>query len=50
MHDPNFPRAKLASEIGVKAGLVFPVSVGDEILAVLEFFSVDALEPERSVP
>ncbi|MFQ5572166.1 MAG: response regulator, partial [Rhodothermales bacterium] len=43
--DPNFPRAKLATEIGVKGGFAFPVLVGKEVLAVLEFFSDKAVEP-----
>ena len=43
--DPNFPRAKLPTEIGVKAGVAFPVLVGREVAAVLEFFSNTAVEP-----
>ena len=35
--DTNFPRVLVASEIGLKAALVFPVIVDDEVLAVLEF-------------
>ncbi len=44
--DPNFPRAQLAKDIGVKAGFAFPVLVGTEVVAVLEFFSAEALEPD----
>ncbi|MCZ6760338.1 MAG: PAS-domain containing protein, partial [Gemmatimonadetes bacterium] len=43
--DPNFPRAKLATEIGVRGGFAFPVLVGRDVLAVLEFFSDKAAEP-----
>jgi len=43
--DSNFPRAKLAKDLGVKAGFAFPVLVGAEVVAVLEFFSSDAIEP-----
>lgn len=43
--DTNFPRAKLAKDIGVKAGFAFPVLVGDEVSAVLEFFSEEAVAP-----
>ncbi|MFQ5761367.1 MAG: ATP-binding protein, partial [Acidiferrobacterales bacterium] len=43
--DPNFPRAKLATEIGVRSGFAFPVLVGRDVLAVLEFFSDKAVEP-----
>lgn len=39
VEDPNFPRAKLAKNLGVKAGFAFPVMVGAEVVAVLEFFS-----------
>ena len=44
--DTNFPRAKLATDIGVKAGFGFPVLVGNEVVAVLEFFSPEAVEPD----
>jgi PAS domain S-box-containing protein len=39
-------RARLATDCGVKAGFAFPVLVGQEIVAVLEFFSVDTAEPD----
>ena len=45
--DTNFPRAKLATDIGVKAGFGFPVLVGTEVVAVLEFFSSVAIEPDE---
>jgi PAS domain S-box-containing protein len=45
--DPNFARAKLAKDIGVKAGFAFPVLVGMEVVAVLEFFSAEAREPNE---
>ena len=47
--DPNFPRAKLASDIGIKAAFGFPVLVGKEVVAVLEFFSREALEPDKAL-
>jgi len=43
--DPNFPRAQLAMEIGVRAGAAFPVLVGRQVAAVLEFFSDKSVEP-----
>lgn len=45
--DPNFPRRKLAKDLGVKAGFAFPVLVGDEVTAVLEFFSTETAEPDE---
>ncbi|MFQ5992973.1 MAG: PAS domain S-box protein, partial [Nitrospiraceae bacterium] len=46
--DPNFPRARLAEDIGVKTGFGFPVLIGTEVVAVLEFFSAEAVEPDES--
>ncbi|MGK4000271.1 STAS domain-containing protein [Sorangium sp. So ce1024] len=37
--DANFPRARLAKNLGVKTGFAFPVVVGSDVVAVLEFFS-----------
>jgi PAS domain S-box-containing protein len=45
--DANFTRAKLAKHIGVKAGFAFPVLVGTEVVAVLEFFSDEVIEPNE---
>jgi len=47
--DPNFPRAKLANDIGVRAGFGFPVLNGKEVVAVLEFFSEKAKEPDEAL-
>ncbi|MEE8352088.1 MAG: response regulator [Rhodospirillales bacterium] len=47
--DPNFPRAKLAEDIGVKAGFACPVLVGREVIAVLEFFAPEAVEPDEDL-
>ena len=47
--DPNFPRAQLAEDIGVKAGFAFPVTVQNDIVAILEFFSDQAGEPDVSL-
>jgi PAS domain S-box-containing protein len=47
--DPNFPRAKLAQDIGVRAGFGFPVMVGTEVVAVLEFFSDKTVEPDEAL-
>ncbi len=47
--DPNFPRAKLAKNIGVRGGFGFPVLVEKEVLAVLEFFSAEAETPDEAL-
>jgi len=45
--DPRFLRAKLATDIGVKAAFGFPVLVRSEIVAVLEFFADQILTPDE---
>jgi len=47
--DPNFPRAKLAKNIGVKAGFAFPILIGQEVVGVMEFFSAKAVKPDREM-
>jgi PAS domain S-box-containing protein len=47
--DANFPRAKQAQDIGVKAGFGFPVLAGKEVVAVLEFFTSEAAEPDEAL-
>ncbi len=47
--DANFPRAKIATDIGVRAGFGFPVLVGAEAVGALEFFSPEAVEPDESL-
>ncbi len=44
--DPNFPRAQLSHDIGVKAGFAFPVLIREEVVGIMEFFSEKAAEPE----
>jgi signal transduction histidine kinase len=47
--DSNFPRGKLAGDLGVKAGFAFPVLVGKTVAAVLEFFAPDAQAPDEAL-
>jgi signal transduction histidine kinase/DNA-binding response OmpR family regulator/PAS domain-containing protein len=47
--DRNFPRAQMATELGVKGAFAFPVLVGKEVVAVLEFFSDRAVEPHEAL-
>ncbi len=47
--DPDFRRGQLARDIGVRAGFAFPVLVGREVGAVLEFFAEEAAEPDAQV-
>jgi diguanylate cyclase (GGDEF)-like protein len=47
--DANFPRAKLAAEVGLHAGVAFPVRLGAEILGVFEFFARTIKPPEDNV-
>ena len=47
--DTNFPRNKLASKIGVRAGFAFPVVVEGQTVAVFEFFSSAAVDPNQTL-
>ena len=47
--DPNFPRAKLAKNIGVKGAFGFPVLIGAKVVAVMEFFSEKVEEPNEEL-
>ncbi len=37
--DLNFPRARMAGELGIRGGFAFPVLIGSTVMGVLEFFS-----------
>ena len=45
--DDNFPRAKMANNIGVRGAFSFPIKNDENVIYVLEFFS---LEPEQLSP
>ncbi|MFT4547603.1 MAG: PAS domain S-box-containing protein [Verrucomicrobiales bacterium] len=38
---PNFARSEVANSVGLRGGFGFPILVGDEIAAVMEFFTVE---------
>jgi signal transduction histidine kinase len=44
---PGFRRTALGQDMGLKAGFAFPVLVGAEVVAVLEFFSEHIYEPDE---
>ena len=45
--DKNFPRAKLVTNLGVRGAMAYPVKIGAEVIAVLEFFSQAADRPNH---
>ncbi len=47
--DPNFPRNRLAKDLGVKGAFGFPVQVGGELVAVLEFFLNEEMSPDENL-
>ena len=47
--DPNFPRARMAAEAGLRTGFAFPITGGGETLGVIEFFARDAEIPDESM-
>jgi PAS domain S-box-containing protein len=46
---PGMLRARQGSDIEVRAGFAFPVLLGDKVVAVLEFFSAEANEPDEAL-
>ena len=47
--DDNFPRAKLGGDVKVKGAFGFPIKIHAHIVAVLEFFTTEALQPDESL-
>ncbi len=47
--DENFPRAKLAEDIGVRGAFAFPVQVGSHTVGVLEFFTKSRSTEDESI-
>ena len=44
--DPNFPRAKLAQDIGVKGAFAFPITDKVGVRYILEFYSLNVEKPD----
>jgi PAS domain S-box-containing protein len=47
--DDNFPRAPFALEDGLHAAFGFPITLGPEVLGVMEFFSHRVREPDEAI-
>ena len=47
--DPNFLRTRQVVDMNVRAGFAFPVMVGTEVVAVLEFFAEEVMEPDEAL-
>ena len=47
--DANFPRNREARDIGVRGAFAFPVKIGPETVAVLEFFTREPAEGDQHV-
>src|SRR5690606_15959492 len=47
--DPGFARAAAAAELGLHGAMAFPVLIGTEVEAVLEFFSERVAEPDEAL-
>jgi PAS domain S-box-containing protein len=45
----NFPRAALASQVGLQSAFAFPIQLGDEILGAIECFSNRIQEPDTDL-
>jgi len=49
VHDPNFPRARVAAREGLHAAFGFPILLRGDVLSVMEFFSRDIREPDEDL-
>jgi PAS domain S-box-containing protein len=49
VQDSNFPRALIADREGLHGAFGFPVTVGSEIVGVIEFFSREIREPDADL-
>ena len=49
VRDPNFPRAPVAVREGLHSAFGFPISLGGEVLGVIEFFSRQIRRPDETL-
>ena len=49
VHDPNFPRAPMAEREGLRSAFGFPISLGAEVLGVIEFFTRQSRRPDEAL-
>ena len=47
--NPDWPSARLLDSFGIKAGFAFPILVDKKVMAVLEFFSEEAMELDQNL-
>ena len=47
--DDNFPRKPAAKEVGLRAAFGFPIKLGEDTVAVLEFFTTEAMPAETTI-
>jgi PAS domain S-box-containing protein len=47
LDDDRFRRAEAAAGAGLASGITFPVMIGSEVVAVLEFFTTEPAEPDE---
>lgn len=47
--DPTVARSQMAHNLGIQTGFAFPVVVGSEIVAILEFFSDQVIEEDATL-
>lgn len=49
VNDDNFPRAPVAARVGLHGGFAFPILVGPQVLAVMEFFVREPRKADASM-
>jgi PAS domain S-box-containing protein len=48
-HEMDPRRMKQAEECGIRSGVVSPILMGKEVVAVMEFFTTEVMEPDESL-